>query len=137
MISAKTWGCATRKLVNWHEISLVHYTPLPPGAIVPSGPGPPHRGFTITLKAPHSVGPLWTSDQPEAEASLPDNTHKTHNRAVHARGVIRTHNPSKQAAADLRLRPRGHRNGLFFSLKQAVEKRGGWHWFRIVSTDSL
>ena len=30
-------------------------------------------------------------------------------------GGIRTRNPSKQAAADLRLRPRGHRNGLYIS----------------------
>jgi hypothetical protein len=38
----------------------------------PSGPGPPqYRGFTIThfLDTPHSVGLLWTSDQPDAETS--------------------------------------------------------------------
>jgi hypothetical protein len=41
------------------------------GATAPSGPGHPHyRGFTITLRhTPHSVGILWTSDQPDAETS--------------------------------------------------------------------
>ena len=35
----------------------------------PSGPGPPHyQGFMITDTA-HSVGLLWTSDQPVAETS--------------------------------------------------------------------
>jgi hypothetical protein len=47
------------------------------GATAPSGPGPPHsRGFYITHNdAPHSVIPLWTSDQPDAKT-----THNTHNR---------------------------------------------------------
>ena len=31
-----------------------------------------------------------------------------HSRDIHAPGWIRTHNPSKRAAADLRLRPHGH-----------------------------
>jgi hypothetical protein len=31
-----------------------------------------------------------------------------HNTNIHALGGIRTHNPSKRAAADLRLRPRGN-----------------------------
>jgi len=56
----------------------------------------------------NSVGPLWTSDQPDAETS----TLTEHN--IHKRqkslppGRIRTHDPSKRAAADPRLRPRGH-----------------------------
>ena len=33
-------------------------------------------------------------------------THTTHNRDIHAPGKIRTHNLSRRAAADLRLRPR-------------------------------
>ena len=37
-------------------------------------------------------------------------THNTHNRQtdIHAPPGVRTHNTSKRAAADLRLRPRGH-----------------------------
>ena len=39
------------------------------GAIAPSGSGPPFRGFAISLTHTHthSVGLLWTSDQPDAE----------------------------------------------------------------------
>jgi hypothetical protein len=73
------------------------------------GPGPPHyRGFTITLRhTPHSVGLLWTSDQP-TQRPLSDNTQHSHETDIHAPGGIRTNNPSKRAAADPRLRPRGH-----------------------------
>jgi len=41
------------------------------GATAPIGPGPPHsRGFLITHNdAPHSVGLIWTNDQPVAETS--------------------------------------------------------------------
>ena len=40
-------------------------------------------------------------------------THKTHKRqTTMPRGSIRTHNPNKLAAADPRLRPRGHRDRL-------------------------
>jgi hypothetical protein len=40
---------------------------------------------------------------------LPDNTQHPQVTGNHASGGIRTRNPSKQAAADLRLRRRGHR----------------------------
>jgi len=46
------------------------------------------------LDAPHSVGLLW-------KRPLTDNTQETH---MHAPGGIRTHKPSKQAAADPRIR---------------------------------
>jgi hypothetical protein len=51
---------------------------------------------------PYSVGLLWTSDQPDAETLMSQQTD------VHAPGGIQTRNPSKRAAADPRLRPRGH-----------------------------
>ena len=41
-----------------------------------------------------------------SQRPLPDNT--TFNTDIHAPGGIRTHNPSKRAAVDPRLRPRGH-----------------------------
>jgi hypothetical protein len=80
-------------------------------ATAPSGPGPPHsRGFLITHNdASQSVGLLWTSDQPVAETSTWQHTTLTTN--IHATGVIRTHNLSRRAVADLRLRPRGHWDG--------------------------
>ena len=39
---------------------------------------------------------------------LPDNTQHSQQTNLHASGGIRTHNPSRREAADLRLRPRGH-----------------------------
>jgi len=41
---------------------------------------------------------------------LPDNTQHSQQTERHAHGGIRTHNLSRRAAADLRLRPRGHWN---------------------------
>ena len=68
-------------------------------ARAPSGPGPPHsRGSYITHNdAPQSEGFLWTSDQLVVEQT-----------DIHAPGGIRIHNLSRRAAADLRLKPRGH-----------------------------
>jgi hypothetical protein len=55
---------------------------------------------------PHSVGLLWTSDQ--QQRPLPTNTQYSQDTDFHALGGIRTHNPSQRAAADPRLRQRGH-----------------------------
>ena len=44
----------------------------------------------------------------EWSARRRDNTQHSQQINIHARGGIRTHNLSKRAAADLRLRPRGH-----------------------------
>jgi len=41
--------------------------------------------------------------------SISQNTHHSQERGFYASGGIRTYNPSKRAAADLRLRSRGHR----------------------------
>jgi hypothetical protein len=56
------------------------------------------------------VGLLWTSDQPVAETSTYTGQHniETQQINIHAPSGIRKRDPSKQAAADLRLRPRGH-----------------------------
>jgi hypothetical protein len=53
--------------------------------------------------APHSVGLLWMNNQLVAETS-----HNTQQTNIHAHGGIRTHNRSRRAAVDLRLRARGH-----------------------------
>jgi len=58
----------------------------------------------------HSVGLLWTSDRPIVETSTWQ--HTTLTTDIHAPGGIRTRNPSKRAAADPRLRARGHRERL-------------------------
>jgi len=60
------------------------------------------------LDTPHSVEPLWTSDQPSAQRTeVYLTTHNTHKTDIHAPGGIWTHNPSKRAALDPRLRLRG------------------------------
>jgi hypothetical protein len=59
----------------------------------------------ITHDAPQSVGLLWTSDQSVAETSTPQHSQQTN---THAPRGIRTHNLSRRAAEDLRLRLRGH-----------------------------
>jgi hypothetical protein len=90
----------------------------------PNGSGPPQsRGFYITHNdAPLSVGLLWTSDQPVTETSIWQHTTLTTN--IHAHGGIPNHNLSRRAAADHRLKPRGHctdRHTLY----------GGVQFFRI------
>jgi hypothetical protein len=67
------------------------------------------RGYfhLITLKhTPQSVGLLWTRDRPVAEASTWQHKHCTRDKHP-CPGGIRTHDPSKRSAADLRLRPCG------------------------------
>ena len=65
-----------------------------------------HDASRSHLDTPHSVGLLWTSDQPDAETSTCQ--HKTLTRDIHAPVVIGTRNPDKRAAADLRLRAGVH-----------------------------
>jgi hypothetical protein len=55
---------------------------------------------------PHSVGLLWTSDQPDAETSNWQHTTHTTERHPCPRRVSNPQ-PGKRAAADPRLRPRG------------------------------
>ena len=43
-----------------------------------------------------------------SQRPLPDNTQHSQRTNIHAPGEIRTHDLSRRAAADLRLRPRGH-----------------------------
>jgi hypothetical protein len=72
------------------------------------------RGFLITHNdAPQSVGLLWTSYHLVAETSS-----WQHTTNIHAPGRIRTHDGSKRAALDLRLRPRSHWDRHFFQLVQ-------------------
>jgi len=83
----------------------------------------PHRwGFYITHSdAPQSVRLLWTSDQLITETST-YTIQNTHNRHIHAPGGIRTHDLSRRAAVDLRLRPRGHWEWLLFMCVIKIKK---------------
>jgi hypothetical protein len=60
---------------------------------------------------PHSVGLLWTSDQPDAEPCSWQHSIFTRTD-IHAPSGIRTRNPSKRAAAEPRSRPCAIRIGL-------------------------
>jgi hypothetical protein len=53
------------------------------------------------------------SDQLVAETSTLQHTQHSQQTNIHASGGIRTHNLSRRAAADLRLRPRAHWNRLY------------------------
>jgi hypothetical protein len=102
----KSFSCCTfypfpiTAYITW--CIYLHPPPPPTGTTAPSGPGPPHyQGFVITLK--HSVGLLWTSDQPIAEISTWQHTTLTRDRHL-CTGGIRNGNPRKRSAADPRLR---------------------------------
>jgi len=58
---------------------------------------------------PHSVGLLWTSDQ--LDPRLSDKTQYSQGTDILAPRGIRTRIPSRRAAADPRLRTRGHWDG--------------------------
>jgi hypothetical protein len=44
-----------------------------------------------------------------------------HNTNIHAPGGMRTHNPSKKAAEDPRLRPRGHCDQHEYMLQEDIQ----------------
>jgi hypothetical protein len=58
-------------------------------------------GFLNHIQLTHTVGLLWTSDQPVAEASTYTGQHniETQQRNIHALSGIRTCEPSNQAVA--------------------------------------
>ena len=79
------------------------------GAATQRGSWPPHsRGFYITHNdAPHSVGLLWMSDQLVTETFTWQHTTLTTDK-LSCPGWDSNPDLSRQAAAHLRLRPRGH-----------------------------
>jgi hypothetical protein len=95
---------------------------LPHGATAPSGPGPPYyQSFTITLRHITFVGLLWTSDQPEPQTSTLQHTTLTRDN-IHATGGIRIRTPTKRAAAEPRLRPRGHWDRLHSTASTGIKQ---------------
>ena len=59
----------------------------------------------------HTIGRTPLDEGSARRRHLYLTTHNTHKRQhIYASGGIRTRNPSKRAAADPRLRPRGHRD---------------------------
>jgi hypothetical protein len=85
------------------NVSLCYYYLLFTGAYSPVRTfGHPFLGF-LDHTYRHTVGLLWTSDQPVAEASTYTGQHNiyTQQTNIHAPSGIRTRDPSNQAAADL------------------------------------
>jgi hypothetical protein len=62
------------------------------------------------LNTPHSIGLLWTSDQPDGKTSTWQHTTFTRDRHPCPLSGIRTRNPCRRAAADPSLRSSGHRD---------------------------
>ena len=63
-----------------------------------------------------------------SQRPLPDNTQHSQQTNVHAPGGIRTHNLSSRAAADLRLRSRGHWDRLKYSQDIIINSLGKHRW---------
>jgi hypothetical protein len=86
--------------------SFIHSQAL----IVQDGPLASLFGVSWSHTYRHTVGLLWTSDQPVTEASTYTGQHNiyTQQTKIHTPSGIRTRDPSNQAAAGLLLRPSGH-----------------------------
>ena len=82
------------------NVSLIHEFPL------------------LHSDAPHSARLLWTGDWSAAETSILH--HTTLTTGIHASCGIRNRNPSKRAAADPRLRSRGHWGCIKLTLQSMV-----------------
>ena len=92
---------------------LFDFLPLQPIVVVFSQPcsgllSPRFHGFLITHNdAPQSVGLTGRVLNPQ-QRFLPGNRQHSQQTHILALGVIRTHNLSRRAAVDLRLRPRSY-----------------------------
>jgi len=69
-----------------------------------------------------------------SQKPLPDKTQHSQPTDIHAPGEIRTHNPSKRAAADPLLRPHGHWDYLLSVLHYDIllTSRVRIAWFSVV-----
>jgi len=100
---------------------LFVFLPLQPIVVIFSQPSsgllsPRFHGFLITHNdAPQSVGVSGRVLNPQ-QRSLPGNTQHSQQTNIHALGGIRTHNLSRRATEDLRLRRRGHWDRRFLRL---------------------
>jgi hypothetical protein len=104
--------------------------------------------WTTQTHSTYSVELLWTSDQPVAETCTWQQTQHSQQTDIHAPVGIGTHNPSKRAAADPRIRPRGHwdwhfkflyrknSESLSYNWSGSSERRVGWwkvEWSKVRS----
>ena len=85
-----------------------------------------HEVSSHTQRCTQSVGLLWTSDQLVADTPTWQYTTLTTDTDFHVLGGIQTHNLSRQASADLRLRPRGHWDRLIADIQKILR----YWWLR-------
>jgi len=74
--------------------------------------------------------PLPDNTQHSQQIDLYLTTHDTQQTDIHAPGKIRTHNPSRRAAADRRLRPRSHWDWPSPTLCVVNPQVLPWDWIR-------
>ena len=111
---------------------------VPPSFFYPGATALVGQGLLIIVYSQsHSVGLLWIRDQRNAETSTWQ--HTTLTRHIHAPGGIRTHNPSKRAAADPRFRSRGPWDWQYLAVTRrkylARRRRHTCLWLRKRSTN--
>ena len=109
----KTWKCV--KFIEYeHEhilcfIKTEDYLFLASTTPPPSEPGPPHSwGFLDHIQRRITVGRTPLDEWSARRRDLYLTTQHSQQTDIHAPGGIRTRNFSRRAAADLRLRRRGH-----------------------------
>jgi hypothetical protein len=111
MVIMTWWGIKWRKKKYTRNSLKIVPSLLPPSphaATAPSGPGASHyRGFMITLRHTTLARTPQRRVISPTQRPLPDNTQHSQQTTIHATGGIRTHNTSKRAVVDPRLRPRG------------------------------
>ena len=94
-IKRNNWRCTTK----WWRIWVFFFFARQP----PTGPG----ASVYTRFLDHTQRRTTVGRSPLGEwSALPDKTQPSQQTNIHASGGIRTHNLSRRAAADLRLRPR-------------------------------
>jgi len=90
-----------------------------PQTLVGQGPLIQEICRSHTHDTPHSVGLLWAIDRPVSETST-CTTHNTHNIYPCPPGGIRSRSLSWWTTADLRLRPRSHRDLIIGQISESV-----------------
>jgi hypothetical protein len=111
---AEYGGATILRNVGNYQLTLSHFFY---GSTALYGPGPPRFvevSWSHIWDTPQSVGLLWTRDQLVAETSTWQHTTLTRDKHP-CPGGIRTHDPSKRAAEDPRLRLHGHWDRLTLS----------------------
>ena len=110
--------CTYAPLTLLPLIRMCHNTVPPPGALRPSAG---HGLLILEVSRSHTMTHHSRQDScgrviSSSKRPLPDNTQHSQQTNIHAPGGIRTHDLRSRAAADLRLRQRGHWDRLLLLL---------------------